>query len=108
MDYRPQKLDPNRVRITVRGNLIAYLHEVTRQTVDFVAAKILWSNGVSTLHAKYLCADVTSFCLNTPMERFEYTGVPRTSSHNHSLMSTTISTYMEIRKAYIDCHRLES
>ncbi len=29
VDYREQKTDPNRVRITVGGNLIYYLYELT-------------------------------------------------------------------------------
>ena len=32
VDYRPQKDDPNRVRITVRGNLINYPGELTTHT----------------------------------------------------------------------------
>jgi hypothetical protein len=34
VDYRPQKADPNRVRITVRGNLIDYPGELTTRTAD--------------------------------------------------------------------------
>ena len=32
IDYRPQKNDPNRVRITVGGNLIDYPGELTTRT----------------------------------------------------------------------------
>ena len=34
IDYRPQKTDPNRVRITAGGNLIDYPDELTTRTSD--------------------------------------------------------------------------
>ena len=39
IDYRPQKDDPNRVRITAGGNLIEYPHELTTRTADITTAK---------------------------------------------------------------------
>jgi hypothetical protein len=72
VDYRPQKADPNRVRITVGGNLITYPGEVTTRTADMVTSKILWNSVVSTPGAKYCCADVKNFYLETPMDRYEY------------------------------------
>ena len=44
VDYRPQKADPNRVRITVGGNLINYPGELTTRTADLVTSKILWNS----------------------------------------------------------------
>jgi hypothetical protein len=41
IDYGPQKLDPNRVRITAGGNLIEYSGELTTRTADLSTAKIL-------------------------------------------------------------------
>jgi len=41
VDYRPQKEDPNRVRITVGGNLIDYPGELTTNTADLITSKIL-------------------------------------------------------------------
>jgi hypothetical protein len=71
-DYRPQKTDPNRVRITVGGNLIDYPGEVTTRTADMITSKILWNSVLSTPGAKYCCADVKNFYLETPMARYEY------------------------------------
>ena len=45
VDYRPQKEEPNRTRITVGGNQINYPYNVTTQT-----AEILGSTSLSTLH----------------------------------------------------------
>ena len=41
VDYCPQKKDPNRVRITVGGNLIRYSFELTTYTADLTISKIL-------------------------------------------------------------------
>ena len=48
VDYRPQKDDPNQVRITVGGNLINYPGELTTQTADLTTTKILWNSTIST------------------------------------------------------------
>jgi len=52
VDYRPQKDDPNRVRITCGGNLINYLGKTTTCTADLITAKILWNSVLSTPHAE--------------------------------------------------------
>jgi hypothetical protein len=41
VNYRPQKKDPNQVRITVGGNLIDYPGELTTRTADLITSKIL-------------------------------------------------------------------
>ena len=48
VDYRPQKDDPNRIHITVGGNLIDYPGERTTQPADLTTAKILWNSTIST------------------------------------------------------------
>jgi hypothetical protein len=72
VDYHPQKEDPNRVRITVGGNLIDYPGELTTRTADITTAKILLNSTLSTPGAKFACADMGNFYLATPMERYEY------------------------------------
>jgi hypothetical protein len=73
VDYRPQKEDLNRVRITVGGNLINYPGELTTRTADLTTAKILWNSTISMDGARYACADdVGNFYLATPMEQYEY------------------------------------
>ena len=42
VDYRPQKDNPNRVRITAGGNLILYPGELTTKTADITMSIILW------------------------------------------------------------------
>ena len=72
IDYREQKGDPNRVRITVGGNLINYPGELTTRTADLTTTKLMWNSVISTPDAKYLTADIKSFYLETPLDRFEY------------------------------------
>ena len=69
VDYRPQKEDPNKVRITAGGNLISYPGELTTRTADLITSKILWNSVLSTQHAKYMCLDIKNMYLATPMER---------------------------------------
>jgi hypothetical protein len=41
IDHRPQKEDPNHVRITVGGNLINFPFKLTTHTTDMVSSKLL-------------------------------------------------------------------
>ena len=61
IDYRPQKDDPNRVRITAGGNLIIYPDELTTGTADLSTVKILWNSVISTPGARYICIDIKVF-----------------------------------------------
>ena len=72
LDYRPQKANPNRVRITARGNLIQYLGELTTRTTDLHTTKIMLNSVISTRGARYMPADAANFYLATPIERKEY------------------------------------
>ena len=76
VDYRPQKEDPNRVRITVGGNLIDYPYELSTRTADLTTTKIMWNSVISTPGARYITSDVKNFYLETPMDRYEYMRMP--------------------------------
>jgi hypothetical protein len=96
VDYRPQKPDPNRVRITAGGNLISYPGEVTTRTADLTTSKILWNSVLSTLDAKYMCIDIKNFYLYAPLDRYEYmrfqlSFLPITSSSS-TIYATKIKT----------------
>ena len=67
IDYRPQKDDPNRVRITVGGSLIDYPDELSTRTADLITTKILWKSVISTPDANSMCADIKSFTLKLPL-----------------------------------------
>ena len=72
VDFRPQKEDPNRVRITAGGNLIEYPHELTTQTADITTTKIMWNSTISTNGARYAASDAKNFYLATPLDNPEY------------------------------------
>eukprot|EP00804_Cyclotella_cryptica_P019448 CCRYP_006615-RA/>CCRYP_006615-RA protein AED:0.18 eAED:0.18 QI:0/0/0/1/1/1/3/0/869 len=105
VDYRPQKDDPNRVRITVGGNLINYPGELTTRTADLTTAKIHWNSTISTPGARFACADIENMYLQTPMDRYEYMQIkadliPKAFMDTYKLWDKVYKghVYMEIRR----------
>ena len=76
VNYRSQKKDPNRVRITAGGNLIDYPGELTTRTADLTTSKILWNSVLSTPKAKFMCLDIKKIYLCAPLERYENMKMP--------------------------------
>jgi hypothetical protein len=58
VDHRPQKDNPNRIRIPVGGNLITYKGSTSTRTADLTTSKLLWNSVLSTNDAKYMCIDI--------------------------------------------------
>ena len=71
-NYRPEKDDPYRIRLTVGGNLINYQGDCGTPTADMLSVKLLLNSVVSTKDAKFMTIDIKNFYLNTPMEQPEY------------------------------------
>jgi len=44
VDFRPQKDDPHRIRITAGGNLINYPGELSTRTADLTTSKLMWNS----------------------------------------------------------------
>ena len=61
VDFRPQKEDPNRVRITAGGNLIKYVGELTTRTADLTTEKMIWDSVISTDGEKIMGLDIGDF-----------------------------------------------
>ena len=61
VDYQTQTADPNRVLITVRGNLIEYPGELTTRRADMIISKITWNSVLSTNGAQCMTIDITGF-----------------------------------------------
>ena len=76
IDHRPQKEDPNQVRITVGGNLINYPFELTTCTTDMISSKLLWNSTISTKGARFAGANIKNMYLETPLNRYEYMKMP--------------------------------
>ena len=75
-EIRPQKAETHRTRLTVGGNLIHFPGDVTTPTADLITSKIIFNSVLSTKNAKFMCADISNFYLNDPMDRYEYTKLP--------------------------------
>ena len=106
VDFRSQKEDPNRVRITVGGNLIQYPGKLTTRTANLTTSKILWNSVVSTEGAKYMGIYVKSFYLCTPLDRYKYMKMPLSLFPEHIKKQYNMEdnalngfVYLEIRKA---------
>lgn len=71
-NYRPEKEDPNRVRITLGGDRINYPGDCGTPTADLTTVKLLLNSVISTPNAKFMSIDIKDFYLNTPLPRKEY------------------------------------
>jgi hypothetical protein len=76
VDYRPQKEDPNRIRIAVGGNLITYKGNTSTRTADLTTSKLLWNSVLSTQGARYMCLDIKNFYLTAALDYYEYMKIP--------------------------------
>ena len=75
VDLWLQKDDPNRIQITVGGNLIEYPGKLITQTADMTTNKLLWNFVISTKDAHYVCADIKGYYLKTPRPPWIYEDV---------------------------------
>ena len=78
-DYREGKKEPNRARLVVGGNKIKSPIDCGTPTSDLFTVKLLLNSVVSTIGDKFFTLDIKNFYLNTPMERFEYMRIKKTS-----------------------------
>ena len=76
VDYRPQKTDPHRIRITAGGNPINYPGELSMRTADLTTSKLMWNSVISTAGARYMCLDIKNFYLSAPLDRYKYMKMP--------------------------------
>ncbi len=71
-NYRSEKKDPYRTRITMGGNLINYPDDCGTPTADLLTVKIMFNNVVSMPNPKFMMIDIKDFYLMTPMDQYEY------------------------------------
>ena len=71
-NYRPEKKDPNRCRITVSGNMTNYLGDCGTPTADLLTVKLLLNSVISTEGARFMILDISNFHLMSPLKRKEY------------------------------------
>ena len=114
VDYRPQKADPNRVRLTLGGNLLNVPEDLSTTTADLTTSKILWNSVLSTKYARFACIDIKNMYLQTPMTDCEYIRIPR-----HLIPQEFIDEYgleskfykgffiVIYERVFMDCPKLE-
>jgi len=71
-DYKPNKEEKERTRLTAGGDQINYPDDCGAPTADMTLFKILVNRLISTPNAKCIMMDIKDFYLNTPMKRPEY------------------------------------
>jgi hypothetical protein len=76
VNYRPQKEDPNRIRIAFGGNLITYKGNTSTRTADLTTSKLLWNSVLSTEGAGYMCLNLNNFYLTAALDYYEYMKIP--------------------------------
>jgi hypothetical protein len=74
--YKPHKADPNRVHMTVGGDIIEYPGEVATKTADLAVTKAILNSVCSTKSALYMNMDIKKCYLGTPLERYKYVRIP--------------------------------
>jgi hypothetical protein len=57
-DYRPQKVEKERVRLTVGGDMLDYTGDVATSTADIKTFKILINSTLSTVDAAMMMMDI--------------------------------------------------
>ena len=74
--FRPQKSEPNRTRLTVGGNLLVALYDVSTPTADLTTAKLLFNSVISTPGSRFVTLDLKNFYLETPLPTPRYMRMP--------------------------------
>ena len=74
--YNPNKSEPHRSRMTVGGDSIVCLYNVSTPTADLPTIKMLWNSVLSTPGARYMTLDISNFYLGTPMASPKYMRLP--------------------------------
>ena len=102
---RPQKAETHPTRLTVGGNLIHFPGDVTTPAADIITAKLIFNSVLSTKNAKFMCADISNFYLDNPMNRYEYMKIPMDiipkeiiQKYNLRSLAHKGFVYMEIQK----------
>ena len=74
--YKPHKADTNRSRLTVGGDRIVCIYDVSTPTSDLPNIKMLCKSVLSTPGAKYFTLDISNLYLGTQMDRPEFMRIP--------------------------------
>ena len=73
-DFRPLKTEKHRVRLTVEGDKLDYLHDATSPAASLIETKMLLNSAISdsSKGARFFTLDIKDFFLQTNMQEHEY------------------------------------
>jgi hypothetical protein len=74
--YRPEKDNPQRVRISVGGDCILYPGDASTKTAGLTTVELLLNSVISTPGAKFMTGDLKDFYLGTPLPEYKYMRIP--------------------------------
>jgi hypothetical protein len=108
-DYKPHKKEKERVRLTVRGDILDYSGDVATSTADITTFKIIINITLSTEDAVMMMMDIKNYYLGTLLPRFEYMKMllsrfPEEKIQKYNLKTLAVDgwVYIEIRKGMYD------
>jgi hypothetical protein len=104
-DYKPHKIEKERVRLTVGGDRLDYSGDVATSTADITTFKILINSTLSTADAAMMMMDIKNYYLGTPLPHFQYMKMllarfPEDIVDKYNLGALAVDgwVYIEIRK----------
>jgi hypothetical protein len=77
-DFKPNKTEKHRVRLTVGGDRLDYSGDTATSTADITTFKILINSTLSTTEPKMMMMDIKKYYLGTPLPTYEYMRIPIT------------------------------
>jgi hypothetical protein len=75
-DFKPNKTEKHRVRLTVGGDRLDYSGDTETSAADITTFKILINSTLSTEDAKMMMMDIKNYYLGTPLPTYEYMRLP--------------------------------
>ena len=103
-EVRPQKAEPNRTRITIGGNRIAYPGDTGTKTGSLESVKLILNDTLSTPNAKFACFDISNFYLGTPLDRPEYVRIKLSDIPQEFIDEYNLTEYEHNNWIYFEIH----
>jgi hypothetical protein len=104
-EFKPNKNEKHRVRLTVGGDRLDYSGDTATSTADITTFKILINSTLSTQEAKMMMMDIKNYCLGTPLPIYKFMQLPISilpldiiEKYDLTCLAVSGWVYMEIRK----------
>jgi hypothetical protein len=94
-DVRPQKDEPNRMRLTAGGDRLPYDGKKSTETAGLETTKILLNSVISTPGARFACFDISNMYLNTKLPSPEYMKIHASMIPKEVMNEYNVTQYMD-------------